>query len=103
MEHGMDFFRARFALESFGESAGESEPEWSALKARFTAALEARRVLGPARQALPSGSFDAASARCVNAYEQGLSDVNRLALGNGKPGDGISGAFAGEPNSGGRG
>jgi hypothetical protein len=103
MEHGMETFRTRFGIESLGEFSGESAPEWQALKARFAAALEVRRELGRNGPALPSGSFDAASARFVNAYEQTLSDVNRTALGNGKSGDRISGAFAGEPISGGRG
>ncbi len=103
MEYGMETFRSRFGLESLGETAGESAPEWPVLKARFTAALAARRELGAAARVLASGSFDATSAVRLNAYGQALCDVNRTALVDGKSGREISRACVGQSHAGARG
>jgi hypothetical protein len=99
MEMGISFFPGRQDLDSLRESDGESVPDWWALKARFSAAMAARRELGVA---LPtrSGSFDAVSARRLGAYGHALSDVNRTALVDGKPGRDISRAWAGKSHAG---
>ena len=93
------------AFAAFADESGY-RPDWLGLRGRFAASFAARRVLSATNPVLPpvaSGSFDAASARLISTYEEGLAAVNRTVLSNGKPDAGISAAVAGPHFAGGRG
>ena len=83
---------------------GDSRPDWHGLRARLEAARAARLALDLAGVRVPvRGSFDAGSARRVEAWDHGLSPVNPSASGNGKTDAFIDVVAVDIPVSGGRG
>jgi len=82
------------------EPGAVRHPDWTSLKARFLASHALNRALfSAAGQAAAGGSFPAAGALVLAQNRLPLSDVNLVALGNGKAPSAIAEIVASAPQA----